>query len=172
MGTPRNLAARLLRAMLRMAPEESREWALAMLRELDFIEGEWAALFWAIGSAAAIVRHAACHWRRWMKHETKEDGKMNEKGKKALGVGIGLFSSLMLVGCAFAILRIAGALFPGLDIEHLEWTHILTVIVIPEAIFVTAAVLLWRKRGPVAAGILTTALVVALHVVAHLTLHW
>jgi hypothetical protein len=170
MGTPRNLAGKLLRAVLRLAPEDSREWALAMLRELDFIEGEWAALFWALGSAAAIVRHAVWGWR-WMKRKTKEGSKMNENGKKALGVGIGLFSSLMLVGCAFAMLRLAAALFPGLGIEHLEWTHVLAVIVVPEAIFITAAVLLWRKRGPVAAGILTTALVVGLHVVVHLTLH-
>jgi hypothetical protein len=93
---------------------------------------------------------------------------MNDKGKKALGVGIGLLSSLMLVGCAFALLRIAALLFPGLGIDRLEWTHWLTVIVIPEAIFVTAAALLWRKKGPVAAGILTTALVVGLHVAVHL----
>jgi hypothetical protein len=168
MGTPRNLGAQLLRAALRLAPEESREWALAMIRELEFIENDWAALFWAMGSAAAILRHAVNGWRSCMKHKAEEDTRMNDKGKKALGVGIGLLSSLMLVGCAFALLRIAALLFPGLGIDRLEWTHWLTVIVIPEAIFVTAAALLWRKKGPVAAGILTTALVVGLHVAVHL----
>ena len=65
MGTPRNLAARLLTAVLRYAPPESREWASAMLRELDFIEGDWPAFFWALGSAAAIARHAASNWKSW-----------------------------------------------------------------------------------------------------------
>jgi hypothetical protein len=87
-----------------------------------------------------------------------------------MGVALGMISALMLAGCAFAVLRIAGFLFPGLGIEHAEWTHWLAVIVIPETIFVAAAVVLWRKRGPVAAGILTTALMIALHVAVHLAM--
>ena len=167
MGAPRKLAATLLRAVLRMAPEESREWAAAMLRELDFIEGEWAAFFWALGSATAILRHAASVFQTWLKTSKKEGAAMNNTGRKVLGVGIGAVSALMLVGCAFAVLRIAAILFPGLGIEHAEWTHWLAVIVIPEAIFVAATVLLWRKRGPVAAGILAMALVMALHLAVH-----
>jgi len=48
MGTPRRLAARLLEALVHLAPAECRDWAMAMLRELDFIEGEWASFFWAM----------------------------------------------------------------------------------------------------------------------------
>lgn len=170
MGAPRKLAGALLRAVLRLAPAGSRDWALAMLRELDFIEGDWAALFWALGSAAAIVRYAASVWRNWFKSKKKEGSGMNNMGKKALGVGLGAVSALMLAGCAFAVLRIAALLFPGLGIEHAEWTHWLAVIVVPEAIFVIAAVMLWRKKGPVAAGILTTALMIGLHVAVHLAM--
>ena len=95
---------------------------------------------------------------------------MNSTGKKALGVGLGMLSALALVGCALAALRIIGILFPGL--EHQPWVYWLAAMAIPEAIFVTATVMLWRKRGPLAAGILATALVMALHVAVHLTLHW
>jgi hypothetical protein len=140
-----------------------------MLRELDFIEGEWAALFWAIGSTTAILRHAAAVWRAWLNGTTKE-GRMNSKGKKALAVGLGMLSALALVGCAFAVLRIAGVIFPGL--EHSPWAYWLAVMAIPEAIFAAATVMLWRRKGPVAAGILATALVMALHVAVHFTLHW
>ncbi len=28
-----------------------------MLREMDFVEGDWAALFWALGSATALFKH-------------------------------------------------------------------------------------------------------------------
>jgi hypothetical protein len=170
MGTPRNLAARLLRAVLRLAPEESRDWALATLRELDFIEGDWAALFWALGSAAAILRHASSGWRAWLRRKTNKEAGMNNAKKRALGVGLGMLSALALVGCAFAVLRIIGTVFPGL--EHSPWAYWLAVLAIPEAIFVAATVMLWRKRGPVAAGILATGLVMALHVAVHLTLHW
>jgi hypothetical protein len=169
MGAPRKLAAALLRAVLRLAPVESREWATAMLHELDFIKGEWAALFWALGSTMAILRHAASVGWAWLKGNAKE-GRMSNTGKKALGVGLGMLSALALVGCAFAVLRIVGTLFPGL--EHSPWAYWLAVLAVPEAIFVVATVILWRKRGPIAAGILATGLVMALHVAVHFTLHW
>ena len=95
---------------------------------------------------------------------------MNTTGKRALGVGFGALSALMLAGCAFAILRIAALLFPGLGIENAEWTHWLAAIVIPEAVFVVAAIMLWKKKGPVAAGILTTALMIGLHLAVHLAM--
>jgi len=170
MAMPRRLAAALLRAVLRLAPERSHDWARAMLHELEFIDGEWAALYWALGSATAILRQAASSWKSWLPRKSKEEAEMSNTGKKAMGVGLGALSALMLVGCAFAVLRIAGLLFPGLDLEHAEWTHWLAVIVIPETIFVVTAVLLWRKRGPVAAGILTTALMIGLHVAVHLSM--
>lgn len=170
MSAPRKLAGMLLRAMARLAPVESRDWASAMLHELDFIEGEWTALFWALGSATAILRHAASVWRDWLRSKSNKEADMNNTGRKVLGVGLGMLSALALVGCAFAVLRIVGILFPGL--EHSPWAYWLAVMAIPEAIFVAATVMLWRKRGPVAAGILATALVMALHVAVHLTLHW
>jgi hypothetical protein len=170
MAAPRRLAEALLKGVLRLAPRESREWASAMLRELDFIEGEWAALFWALGSATAILRHAASIWRAWLNRKSMKETGMNNTGKKALGVGLGMLSALALAGCALAVMRIAGILFPGL--EHSPWAYWLVVLAIPEAIFVVATVMLWRKRGPVAAGILATALVMALHIAVHLTLHW
>ncbi len=170
MGAPRTLAARLLRAVVRLVPEESRDWAIAMLRELDFIEGDWVAFFWALGSTTAILRHAASVWRAWLKHNTKEEAGMNNTGKKALGVGLGILSALALVGCLFAGLRIISILFPGLGLEHSSWAYWLAVMAIPEAIFVVATVLLWRKKGPVAAGILATGLAMALHIGVHLAL--
>lgn len=95
---------------------------------------------------------------------------MNNFGKKALGIGTGIVSAAMLALCAFAMLRLVSYLFPGMDIAHAEWTHWLTVIVIPEAIFIIATVLLWRKKGPVAAGILVFAIVAALHVAIHVAM--
>jgi hypothetical protein len=75
-----------------------------------------------------------------------------------------------LVGCALAGLRLISLLFPGLGLEHSHWAYWLAVLAIPEAIFVAATVLLWRKKGPVAAGILATGLAIALHVGVHLAM--
>ena len=162
---PRRLAEAVLRAALRLAPRQSREWASAMQRELDFIHGDWAALFWALGSAGAVLRHAASVLLMSLKNRSKEERRMNSTGKKALGVGLGIFSALMLAGCAFAVLRIAIILFPSL--QHSSTVYWMSVVVIPELILVAATILLWRRRGPVAAGILATALVMGLHLAVH-----
>lgn len=169
MGKPRRLAARLLGAMVRLAPAESRDWALAMLRELDFIEGEWASFFWALGSAAVILRHAALAPWAWLKRQTKEGMRMNNTGKKIMGVSIGVLSALALAGCAMAGLRLASILLPGLNLEH-GWSYWVGVMIIPETIFIVATILLWRRRGPVAAGILAIGLMMALHIAVHMAL--
>jgi hypothetical protein len=171
MGTPRRLAAKLLRAVLRLAPEESREWASAMLRELEFIEGDWAALFWALGSTTAILRHAVSGWRNWIsRKERNKEGHMNSTGKKAMGVASGALLALMLALAAFGLMRILTILFPGLGHHEAHWPYFLGAIVIPEIIFVVSAILLWRKRTPIAAGILFTAIAIGIHVTVHLAM--
>ena len=169
MGAPRRFAEWMLRLVLRATPELCREWASAMLRELDFIEGEWAALFWSLGSVAAVLRHAGRNWRAWLPQlgRTKEE-RVNSTGKKAIGVASGVVAALALAACAFALLRIVDLLFPGLHIANTEWTHWLAMIWIPEAIFIAAGVYLWRRRGPMAAGILLVAVAVGLHFVIHI----
>ena len=54
--TIRRLASAILTTAVRWASPGAREWGNAMLRELDFVEGDWAALFWALGSATAVFR--------------------------------------------------------------------------------------------------------------------
>jgi len=46
---------RILDAVVRRAQPEIREWCLAMLREMDLIESDWAALFWAIGGVRVMA---------------------------------------------------------------------------------------------------------------------
>jgi hypothetical protein len=176
MGVGRNLATKLLRAVLRHAPADSREWAEAMLRELDYIEGDWAALFWAMGSASAIFRHSGCGLKSWFRKlmrsgKDREEIRMNNLGKKTVGLLFGVGIAAALVVTAFGLLLMTARTFPQLGLERAEWTHILTIVVIPETIFVIAAVMLWRKRLPMAAGILLTGLVLAVHVVVHFAGH-
>jgi hypothetical protein len=171
MGAPRGLAAWLLKAVVRLAPSDSRDWAFAMLRELDFIEGDWAALFWALGSAAAILRHAASNWQKWIpRKKVREEERMNSTGKKALGVASGMVLALTVALSAFGLLRLVAVLLPGVGLEHMHWTHWLGAIVIPEIIFLVSAILLWRRRTPVAAGILLTAVGIGVHVAVHLAM--
>jgi hypothetical protein len=47
----------------------------------------------------------------------------------------------------------------------------LAVIVVPETIFLVAAVALWRNRRPMAVGLVLSAVILVAHVVVHLTTH-
>jgi hypothetical protein len=167
-GAPRRWAAGLLRAAIRLAPEQSRAWALAMLRELDFIEGDWAAFFWALGSFAAVLRHAVTAWHNWFTQKYKEAA-MTESGKKVLGFAMGALCVLGLAGCAFPMMWLLPHLFPMF--RHTWWPHFTIAIVIPMIFIGLGAGFLWRKRGPVAAGVMLTALAIAFHLAVHLTMH-
>lgn len=170
----RTLASKVLRAVLRHAPPNSEDWAAAMFCELDYIEGDWAALFWAIGSTTAILRHSIHGWRGWFgrKSDGKETLMTNGAGKRTAGILTGAGISAMLVVCAFGLLLLANYLLPGLGLDRLEWTHWLTVIVIPEIMFVVAVAMLWRRRHAMAVGILLTAIVLATHAVVHVATHF
>jgi len=145
-----------------------------MLRELDFIESDWAALFWALGSTTAIFRQRSTRGLKALfgKSSEREGEHMNNIGKKAVGVVSGFVVASLLVVGAFALLILSSRLFPALGLDHLEWTHWLTVIVMPEMIFIIAAVKLWNKRRSVAAGILLSAITLITHFVIHVAANW
>jgi hypothetical protein len=54
----RRLAEWLLRFGTRLAPSEAREWGNAMLGELQHIEGNWAAVVWALGGAGVMEKQS------------------------------------------------------------------------------------------------------------------
>jgi hypothetical protein len=62
-------------------------------------------------------------------------------------------------------------IFPASTLKGVESVQMLAVIVVPETIFVVAAVALWRKRRPMAVGLVLSAVTLVAHVVVHLTTH-
>jgi hypothetical protein len=52
------LAALILRTSIRLAPKDAREWGNAALGELYHVEGNWAAVAWAIGGASVLLKQA------------------------------------------------------------------------------------------------------------------
>jgi hypothetical protein len=168
MSSARKFASGLLRAVARRAPSGSREWAAAMLRELDFIENDWAALLWALGSAAAIFGHPGKAW--FGRKSSEEERQMNEIGKKTVGLLAGVGVAALLILCAIGAVLLSIRFFPGVGPGRIMWTHWLAIISV-ETIFVIAAVKLWRKRAPMAVGILLSGIVLAAHVVIHMATH-
>jgi hypothetical protein len=61
MSLARRAASGILRAAVRFAPSGSRRWGAAMLGELAHVDGDLAALRWALGGTTAVCRHALAH---------------------------------------------------------------------------------------------------------------
>lgn len=172
----RSLALKLLTAVVRRTPSHSQEWAGAMLRELDFIESDWAALFWALGSTTAIVKHAS---RGLMKKLTNNPGRdsgekgrpmKNNIGAKASGIAAGILIALGVVVGAFGIVWLLFYLFPKWELWPFPaWVG---VVLIPEIIFLVAILRLWQKRRPMAVGILLLAITLATHFLFHVANHY
>ncbi len=123
----RKLAAWLLRNVLQYLSPASRPWALGMLRELDFIEGDWAALFWALGSTIAIFGHSV--GRSWSL--LRSGGyRMNDIMKRFLGILSGAAIAALLAIIAVAFVTLAFRFFPAFA-EQATWFPWLSLIVIP-----------------------------------------
>ena len=173
MCAPRTLARRLLRAALQFASPACREWAEAMLSELEFIEGEWPALFWALGCTTAIFRQCLLEWGAQFGRQvgnllgirqTKEESRMNSTGKKTLGVLSGVGIALALGVGAFFLRDVIADMLQAVGIQRSMWSHLLSVLLPTELVLIVAAVLLWKRRAAVSVGILVTCAVMAIHV--------
>jgi hypothetical protein len=172
MSAIRKLASRLLRAIARRSSSATQDWANAMLRELDFIESDWGALFWALGGTAAIFRHSVPRsLRDWLekRHDQSQGLRKESIGKKAAGVTSGIVIVLAVTSLAFVLVRQLFYAFPAWDLGAMPWW--VAMIVIPEIIFVVTAVALWRKRRSMATGILLSAIVLVVHFVVHAATH-
>ena len=55
---PRRIAALLLRFAIWIAPHDALDWGRGMFSELNHVQGNWAALIWAVGGASVLAKHA------------------------------------------------------------------------------------------------------------------
>jgi hypothetical protein len=168
------LASRLLHEVVRHSSSDGQDWANAMLRELDFIESDWAALLWVLGCTSAILKHSGPRgMRAWFgKRSNQEEGPMLKHiQRNAAGTLSGVVIAVGVLAGAFGLVRLLFVLFPEPDLKRVQWAELLAVIVVPETIFIVSALALWRKRRPMAVGIVMSAVTLVAHMVVHLTTH-
>ena len=143
-----------------------------MLSELDYIESDWAALFWALGSARAIFKYSIPRQlHTWLgTRSNEEEGPMLKHMRRtAAGTLAGIGIAVGVLVAAFGLVRLLLVIFPASTLKGVESAEMLAVIVVPETIFVVAAVALWRKRRLMAVGLVLSAVTLVAHVVVHLT---
>ena len=171
MSMTRRLASRVLTVMIRHSSSESQLWGNAMLRELDFIEGDWAALVWAFGSTAALCRHSVISQLR-----TLGDRHFNEtfQVKRFAKQTTGIVSGVVVAG---TVLAICAGIFIGL-IRFASWQNTngrladrLLIVVIPETLYIVGIITLWRRRKSVALGFLLAGVILITHAMIHFATH-
>ena len=165
MGPTRKLASALLKTALRHSGTESHCWAEAMLRELDFVESDWAALRWAVGGTTALLRHSASRrGSSWLTSALGPEGEPASARKKALGavLGVGLAGAMLALGVC-GLWRHLVILLPRTEWERTT----IAVIAALEVVYLRGAIALWRRRRPVALGILLAAVALTVHVAIH-----
>jgi hypothetical protein len=150
MRAARRLAVTMLSAVSRRLSPDDRDWGQAMLRELDAIDSDWAAVSWALGSTAALFRQSVRHgWK--------------PLGGILWGAGIGAAVFAISAG---GLMRVVFYEFPAWRAPVAEW---LMAIGLPELVFVVAAVALWRSKRSVATGLVLAAITLMIHFVVHAT---
>jgi hypothetical protein len=55
---PRRIASLLLHFAIWITPHDTLDWGRGMLSELNHVQGNWAALIWAVGGAGVLAKHA------------------------------------------------------------------------------------------------------------------
>ena len=171
MSMTRRLASRVLTIVIRQSSGEGQLWGNAMLRELDFIQGDWAALFWAFGSTAALCRHSVTSRLRALgdRHFT-ETFQIQRIAKKTTGIVSGIVVAGTVLALCVGIL-IGLIQFASLQQENGRLADRLLVVVIPETLYVVGIITLWRRRKSVALGILLAGMILVTHAIIHFATH-
>src|SRR5262249_37056234 len=171
MSMTRRLASRVLTIVIRRSSGESQLWGSAMLRELDFIEGDWAALFWAFGSTTALCRHSVTSRLRTLSDQHfNETFQIKTIAKKTTGIlsGVVIAGTVLALCVGILISLIRFALFQQ---ENARLADRLLVVVIPETLYVVGIITLWRRRKSVALGILFAGMILVTHAIIHFATH-
>ena len=175
MSVARRLASRLLDSVVQHVSPENQGWGSAMLRELDFIESDWAALLWALGSTTALFRHSVprqLRARLEKRFGPTERRMLKNIGKKTVGILWGVIvAGAVLTSCVLGLLRVTPVFFPELQVGHARFVEWLAIVGIPEAVFMVTAVALWREKRSMAAGILLAATTLMTHAIIHTITH-
>lgn len=146
-----------------------------MMRELDFVESDWSALLWALGSTTALFRHSVPRQLRTQLEKRfgpTEKGMLKNIGKKTVGMLWGvIIAGAVLTICVLGLLRLAPVFFPAWNSGHAPFVEWLAIVGIPEAVFVVTAVALWRKERYMATGVLLAAMTLITHAIVHAAIH-
>jgi len=144
--TLRRIASRLLGLAADCAPTKFAEWARAMLGELDYIEDDWSAFFWALGSISVLLRFSAIQLLLIPKWRDKS--MIRHTGQVLLGAVVA-----GIVCMAGSLVRMALLKVAGLQLSEVGMSQRLMFVFLLEVTYVLIATAQWRRRKFVSVGV-------------------
>ncbi len=159
----RGVAQRVLHVVVRVAPPRSRSWGEAMIREMDYVVDDWAALLWALGSTVALCRHSLIeHLRNRRDRPAREVLAQQRPAHLIASVLLGVAAAAMVLTISMLILT---------TLQRTSWfeptqprrVQLLFAVVIPDAVCLLGAVALWRSQSRLASGILAAVAALGAH---------
>ena len=143
-----------------------------MLREMECITKDWAALRWAFGSTWAIFGYSMERAWRDARSDDSNEGLLKTVGKAAGALALAVaFCIGVLAVCIVSLTHVSVFLVPEWHLAHMRWVQSMGVLGLPEIIFAIVAAMLWRKRKIVSAGILACAVTLATHFLVYVSAH-
>jgi hypothetical protein len=153
MSSIRNAARRVLQFVVQHAPPATRSWGDAMMREMDCIDDDWAAMSWALGSTMALCRQSAIEHVRGLRHRRPTA------------------TQSVLLGIAAAAMVLMVSMSARTMVERMSWyapsqgrqLALLFAVVIPDTLGLLGGIALWRPHGRVTSGILAAGAALGAH---------
>jgi hypothetical protein len=152
--------------MIRHSPVASREWAEAMLRETDFVESDWSALLWALGSMAALCRYSISLELRALGRELSIKRVATGILPLLSGAAVALIF-LSICVAAFSVLLHASSFGP----VQQKLADRLLIVAVPETVYLAGVLAFWRRRKIFAVGILGSGVLLMVHALMHFVSH-
>jgi hypothetical protein len=156
----RRLAYAILNTVVEHSSAESQTWGTAMLHEFALVEDDWHALFWALGSSMALCRHS-------VPLQLQAACKRMVRSTPGMLAGVAAAVGVLAICVAASVSMLNSSWFPSIP----EKLARLLVIMLPEIFYVAGIVILWRRRKPLAVGILLTGIAVMSHAIVHFAVH-
>lgn len=162
MSAVRGAAKRVLQFVVRLAPPRSRTWGEAMLREMDYVDGDWATLFWALGSTVAVCRNSLIEQLRRRQERFANGGPSRKPASWIVSVFAGVAVALVVLTLSILTLTTVQRA-SSFDVGEAKLVRMLFAVVVPDAICLVGAIALWRTQRRRPSGILAACAAVGAH---------
>jgi hypothetical protein len=165
MSAIRRAATRILTFAVSHSAGRNRSWGAAMLREMDFVDNDWTALRWALGSTTAICGQSLIQRLSDCRDSDTRSSQGIKRSMVSVLCGIAAAAAILAASVTALATLTHGA---GFEPSQRRLFGQLFVVAIPFAIYLLGALALRRARWRVSSGIFAAGSTLIAHTVIYI----